>query len=204
MQTNIGGSRTFLNAVWSALHKLIVPTPELPLNEGPRSPQLRSWSRRVPWAMFGLAPLFLLAASYFVACLILSSGWRIFLPDMAMPFVPIGGFAIFYFGIGRLIYFAAPILIAWGIGHVASHQRTKAGWPIAGLVLIALLSHASQVQASRPAAAYGNITMTFAFGHSFQDISSSVFHILVIFAVAILPYLLLRLQKVRAPSTVIL
>src|SRR5271166_6501245 len=32
--------------------------------------QFQSWCVRAPWAMFGLAPLFVLAGAYFVACLI--------------------------------------------------------------------------------------------------------------------------------------
>src|SRR5579872_3635721 len=43
--------------------------------------QFQSWCVRAPWAIFGLAPLFLLAWAYFVACLILWSGWKIFLPE---------------------------------------------------------------------------------------------------------------------------
>src|SRR6476661_1814466 len=34
-------------------------------------PQLQSWCVRAPWAMFGLAPLFLLAAAYLLACVYL-------------------------------------------------------------------------------------------------------------------------------------
>jgi hypothetical protein len=50
--------------------------------------QFRSWSVRAPWAIFGLAPLVLLAGAYLLACFILWSGWKIFLPDAGMPFVP--------------------------------------------------------------------------------------------------------------------
>ena len=48
--------------------------------------QFQSWCARAPWAMFGLAPLFLLAGAYFVACLYLWSGWKIFLPGADTPF----------------------------------------------------------------------------------------------------------------------
>src|SRR6266849_9460924 len=81
--------------------------------------QFQSWCARAPWAMFGLAPLFLLAAAYFVACFILWSGWKMFLPGTNTPFVPIDGLANFYFQVGRLIYFSAPIFIGWAIGLVA-------------------------------------------------------------------------------------
>lgn len=32
-------------------------------------------------------------------------------------------FAIFYFGVGRLLYCGAPILIAWGIGLIAALRK---------------------------------------------------------------------------------
>src|SRR6202011_4521128 len=110
-QAGHGGLRASANVVWSALHEHVFPTPGLKMEHS----RFQSWCVRAPWAMFGLAPLFLLAAAYFVACLILWSGWRIFLPGTNTPFVQIDGVAIFYFGVGRMLYFFAPILIGWGI-----------------------------------------------------------------------------------------
>ena len=48
--------------------------------------QFQSWCVRAPWAMFGLGPLFLLAAAWFIALFILWSGWNIFLPGADTPF----------------------------------------------------------------------------------------------------------------------
>lgn len=161
--------------------------------------EFQSWCARAPWTMFGLAPLCLLAGSYFVACLILWSGWKIFLPGTNTPFVRIDGFAIFYFGVGRLVYYGAPILIGWVFGLIAARQRIKAVWPIVGLGLIALISTTAQVQASRPVpGGVGHIGMGIALGHSVQGISSGLFHGLLIFSALVLPYLIWRLQK--APS----
>ena len=47
--------------------------------------QFRSWSARVPWAVFSLTPLLLLAGAWFVALFILWSGWQIFLPGADTP-----------------------------------------------------------------------------------------------------------------------
>ncbi len=164
--------------------------------------QLRSWCARAPWAMFGLAPLFLLAGAYFVACLILWSGWRIFLPGAGTPFVQIDGFAIFYFGVGRWLYFGAPILVGWGIGLIACRQRFKAVWPAVGLVLVALVGSAAQVHASRPAVpgGAGHVSMDFALGPSVQGISYGLLHALVILSLMMLPCLIWRLLRARALS----
>jgi hypothetical protein len=161
--------------------------------------QFQSWCDRAPWAMFGLAPLFLLAGSYLVALFILWSGWKIFLPGADTPFgARIYGFANFYFGVGRLIYYSAPILIGWGIGIIAARQRFKAVWPTVGLVLIALIGGTAQVHASRTAVrgGFGHISMDFTLGTSLQGIS----HALVVLSLTVLPYLIWRLQRAHSLS----
>ena len=150
--------------------------------------------------MFGLVPLFLLAAAYFLACLILWSGWKIFLPGADTPFVRTDGFATFYFGFGRWVYYCSPILIGWGIGLIAARQRSKAVWPTVGLVLIALIGGTAQVHASRPhvPGGVGHISMDFVLGPSVQGIPFGLFHVLVILSLTVLPFVIWRLQKAHA------
>ncbi len=164
--------------------------------------QFQSWCVRAPWAIFGLGPLFLLAGAYFVACLILWSGWKIYLPGTDTPFVPISGFAIVYFNFGRLLYYGAPIFIGWGIALIAARQRFKAVWPAVGLALIALIGGTAQVHASRPAApgGIGRVSMDFTFGPSVQGISPGLFHALVILSLTVPPYLIWRWQKAHSLS----
>jgi hypothetical protein len=165
--------------------------------------QFQSWCVRAPWAVFGFAPLFVLFGAWFVAFFILWSGWKIFLPGADTPFVRLDGFAIFYFGVGRLIYFCAPILIGWGVGLVAARQRLKAVWPVVGLVLIALIGGTAQVHASRTAVpgGVGHISLDFGLVPSVHGISDGLFHALVILSITVLPYLIWRLQKHRSLST---
>jgi hypothetical protein len=159
--------------------------------------ELRSWCVRAPLAMFGIAPILFLAATYFIACFILWSGWKIFLPGNDTPFVgPIDGFAAIYFAIGRWLYFLAPVLVGWGIGAIAARQRLKAFWPALGLAVVALMGSSAQVQASRTAVAggLGHIRMNFALGPSVQG---SLFHALVIMSIAALPYFIWRFRQGR-------
>jgi hypothetical protein len=153
--------------------------------------------------MFGLAPLLLLAGAYFVACFILWSGWKIFLPGTNTPFVPIDGLANFYFQVGRLIYFSAPILIGWAIGLVAGRQRLKAVWPGVGWILIALIGGTAQVRASRTAvlSGVGHVRMSFALGPSVHGIPDGLFHALVILSFTVLPYLIWRLHRAHSVSS---
>ena len=159
--------------------------------------QLQSWCVRAPWAMFGLAPLLLLAGVYFVALLILWSGWKIFLPGANTPFVAIHGFAIFYFGVGRLLYFGAPILVGWGIALLAARQRLKAVWPTVGLVLIAWMGGTARVHAGSTAVpgGLGHVSMDFALASSVQE---GLFHASVILSLTVLPYLIWCLQKTHS------
>jgi hypothetical protein len=198
LQAGRGDLRTSVNVIWSALDERIFPTPVLKIEQR----QFQSWCNRAPWAMFGLAPLFLLAGAYFVACLILWSGWKLFLPGTNTPFVPIDGFAVFYFGVGRLLYYGAPILIGWGIGFIAARQRFKAIWPTVGLVLTALIGGTSQVHASPPAVpgGVGHISMELALRPSVQGISHGLFHALVILSLTMLPCVIWRLQKAHSLS----
>ena len=163
----------------------------------------QSWCVRAPWAVFGLAPLFLLAAAYLVACLILWSGWNIFLPGTDSPFVRTGGFAILYFDVGRLLYYSAPILVGWGIGYVAIRQRLKAVWPMAGISLIAWMGATAQIQASRTAVpgGLGHIRMNFfTLAPSSQAISEGLLRALAILSLSALPYLLWRFKRTHSVS----
>ncbi len=169
--------------------------------------QFQSWSARAPWAIFGLAPTLLLAAAYFVACFILWSGWKIFMPGAETPFGglipgPIYGIENLYFQAGRMIYFNAPILIGWGIGAVAARQRMSAFWPTVGFVLIASMGGTAQVSASRPNlhGEGGHVNMVLSLGPSLQTLSSHLFRILLALSLMVLPYLIWRLQRARSLS----
>jgi len=191
LETGRGGVGTAANVVWSALGERVFPT----LGGSMEQSRFQSWCVRAPWAMFGLGPVVLLAAAYFIACFILWSGWKIFMPEADTPFVRIDGLAIPYFQAGRLIYFSAPIVIGWAIGLVAARQRLKAVWPAVGWILIALIGGTAQIHASRTGVTGGfeHIRVDFVMGSSGHGIPDGLFHALVILSVTALPYLIWRL-----------
>ena len=168
-------------------------------------PQFKSWCARIPWAMFGVAPLLLLA-SYFLACLYLWWGWTTFKPGTDTPFggpSPMYSLENFYFQAGKFYYISAPILAGWTIAFVAARQRLKWPWPTLALVLIAWMGATAQIQASRSAVprGLGHISMTFfVFGSSPQTISSVLLSALIIFSLTILPYFVWRLRKIVSAS----
>jgi hypothetical protein len=164
--------------------------------------QFQSWSARAPWAIFGLAPLFLLAGVWFVSLLILWFGWQVFLPGADTPFGHRPGahrifeLANIYFQLDRLLYFAAPVLVGWGIGLLAARQRLKAVWPSVGFFLIALIGGMARVHASRTAVPHGlgHISMSFAFAPTIHGGPFGLLQMLLLPMIA-LPYLVWRFRK---------
>jgi hypothetical protein len=166
-------------------------------------PQFRSWCARAPWAMFSVGALGLLAAAYFLACLYLWCGWRVFVPGAETPFdarVPMYSLANIYFQAGKFYYTCAPIFAAWGIGVVAVRQRLKAVWPLVGFLLIAFMGASAHIEASRTAVAgAGHIRMSFfTLASSGAGSSDRLIYACVVLTLAALPYLFMRLHQARS------
>lgn len=207
LETGRGGRRTSAvtfvraaaNVVWSALGERIFPT----VGGNMEQSRFHSWCVRAPWAMFGLAPVVLLAAAYLVACLILWSGWKIFLPGAETPFVGrIEGLAVPYFQLGRAIYFSSPILIGWAMGLVAARQRLNVIWPVFGWVFVALMGGTAEIHANRmDTGGIGHIRIDFVMGTFANGIPDGLFHALVILLLSALPYFIWRgVQSLRSVS----
>jgi len=201
LESGKGGLRTSVNVGWSALCERIVPPQGRTIDQSAGSVQFRSWYVRAPWAIFGLGPVFLLGAAYLIALFMLWSGWKMFLPEADTPFRgPVYGFVNIYFQAARLLFFGAPVLIGWAVGVVAARQRAKAGWLSVGLVLTALVAATNQVHASRTEVSRGleHISMHFGVGTSFQAIRDRLIYAAVILSIAVLPYLVWRMQRARS------
>lgn len=159
--------------------------------------QFQSWSVRAPWAAFALVPLGGLAIAWIAALSILASGWLMFKPQAVTPFIPVYGFAVIYFGIGRMLYFGAPTLIGWAMGVMAARQRSNAIWLMAGLVMIAWCGGTAQVYANRTvtASGLGPIHVGIYPGRLISGMSGDLLHAAAILAATVLPYLVWRVQR---------
>ncbi|HWD37260.1 MAG TPA: hypothetical protein VG944_00295 [Fimbriimonas sp.] len=99
--------------------------------------------------VFGIGPTGALLLLYIVAGRMLWWGWRMFLPGEATPFVRLEGGAVFYFGIDRLLYYSAPVLIAWGVCCLAGKRHPGRWWPAIGMLPAALIAALIHVYAER-------------------------------------------------------
>lgn len=172
-------------------------------------PQLRSWAARAPWAVFGIAPLAALALAWCVALFLLWSGWRIFLPGAATPFVRIHGMSIAYFGCGRLIFFASPLLIGWASIAIAIRQRITVTAACFATLLLALAGATARVHALR-IEGHPRVGLAFVLGQMLPNgpilndpiawvFSGVVSYILAVLMLTLLPYAAWRFFRPDTP-----
>lgn len=148
LEAGPGGLGTVLNVLGSAMGERMLPTARG--GEMISASRLETWSARAPWAVFGVAPVVLLAAAYSVSLTILWTGWQMFLPKEQSPFVPVDGWAVVWFGVGRVLYFGAPALAGWWLAIAAARSRTQLLWPALGAAAMAVIDGVVQVAAVRP------------------------------------------------------
>lgn len=156
-------------------------------------PELRSWTARAPWAVLGASPVLGLAGGWGLALLILWLGWMWFLRGSPTPFIPVNGFAIIWFGVGRLLYYSAPLLSGWGMILLARRQRVHTLWPvILGSLVVALLGATGTVEVRPPAAPGHTGDVGIRFFPPPSQYTQMALHALLLFILVALPCLLWR------------
>jgi hypothetical protein len=162
-------------------------------------PGLRSWTARAPWVVLGTGPVLGLAAGWGMALLILWSGWTWFLGGSQTPFVPVHGFAIAYFGVGRMLYYTAPLLTGWGMILLAGRQRVRAVWPvILGALVVALLGATGAVEVQPPVVPGDTGDVGIRFFPPVSQLAAAAGHALLLFVLVTLPYLVWRWRNSRS------
>lgn len=157
-------------------------------------PELRSWTARAPWAVVGLGPVVALGCAWSLALWILWSGWHWFLAGAATPFgTRAHGFAAFYFAVGRMLYYWAPLLAGWSLVVLAARQRLKDVWPLLTMAVLSLLEATAMVEVSRPdLSSPGQVHMSFVAGLENLGFGVVLLHAAELYGLMVLPYLVWR------------
>jgi hypothetical protein len=104
---------------------------------------LRSWAARAPWAVFGIAPVAIMAGACAMAMFLMWLGVTLIgneaLGSDAQGSPIIQRWQIILFRFEDFVDQVLPFLTGWGIGIIAIRQRRPLAWPLIGLALIALI-----------------------------------------------------------------
>lgn len=161
--------------------------------------ELRSWTARAPWFVLGAGPAVGVLAAWAVAFVILATGWNWFLQGSPTPFVPLHGFPIFYFGVGRTLWFTAPILAGWTMILLAGRQRMLAIRPvILGALIVSLLGSTANVNVRPPVVPGVSGDVGIRFFPLPSQLAQSAGHALLLFLLIALPFLAWRWRTLQS------
>jgi hypothetical protein len=99
--------------------------------------EFRSWSHRVPWAVYFLGPLAAVFAFNFLSLLLLALVLEFYGSGAGQHPMPLPAWLI-YTKTSNFNLFLLPLLFGWAISFLAVRQKVKPEWPIVGLVGVAV------------------------------------------------------------------
>jgi hypothetical protein len=113
-------------------------------------PELKSFTARYPWAVFGLGPLVMLALAVAAALflevgIIMVLNWLLldvmgYMPGSAAAKVANAKIATEIFTVyNALAVYGAPLILAWLFYQIGSQQRMRPAWIVTGIVLVCIL-----------------------------------------------------------------
>jgi hypothetical protein len=195
-----GNLSTVINVISAAIYERIFPSQRNAMHTDSHYLRLQSFSVRAPWLVFGLGPLLLLVLLWFVALLMLWSGWMMFYPGTDTPFnhgaTQLFSISNLYFQADRLLYFSAPVVTGWALLFLAARLRLKALWPVLGLLAVELIGGLARVYASRTAVPHGigHISLSLTLGSTMPLIPYSLLHAVVLLFLTATPYFIWQLM----------
>jgi len=155
--------------------------------------ELRSWAHRWPWAIYGLAPLFVLPASIGVVMAAL------FVPPYllarAQGLGSIGGwFQSLTAATLRVSMLGVPLVVAAGVCLAAGRRRAPLLWPIIGVLLVSLLGGALdlQIRWPRPPEQHGALSVSLSLLPPFPDVGGMLVRAALSCLLVLVPFYWLR------------
>lgn len=157
-------------------------------------PEARAWSRRAPVAAYLIAPAFAFAAGAALAMagVVLTANWLRRASGGAADMPPWSlamAADVVFFSNGVLA-----VLLGWFLGAMAIRQRSAPVWPVLGIVVLAAVGAAVQLQVTLPSAAgHGEI--------GFSPRAGFGGRLALNLALTLIPYAGLSLWRAARPRT---
>lgn len=154
-------------------------------------PRLRSWSARIPWVAYFLAPYSVLSMGLGLSVLMVIGIVEAYRPEGGghpiLPFWFSGLMAADSIAVTILL----PVLLGWFIAVQAMRQRVSWFWPVVGLAMIAIVGGSLELKVILPTmpGQSGDLDIS-CFGRPAVDAARSLLNV----TLTLVPYLLWRRQ----------
>jgi lambda repressor-like predicted transcriptional regulator len=132
-------------------------------------PELRSWASRWPWAVYGLGPVVMMSAAVVSSILAFAAGMTAGKYITGGRYIPPVWAQQLVEGLFFLVVYALPIVIAALVCRQVVLRRASLGWPLAGLIVLCVISAAFDIGGTWPATpeAEGILEVGFAYAAPF-------------------------------------
>ncbi len=158
--------------------------------------ELRSWTVRAPWAAFLLAPLMGFVVVSIAGLALIVSIVQRHRPDALSPAILPDWFGGLHTAVTGFDLYVLPVLLGWTIVLVALRQRSTMLWPLLGMVVIALIGGAAQLNMILPTAPgmHGEISVGMGLLPPYAEFGNSVARVSINLVLTLPFYLVLRVR----------
>jgi hypothetical protein len=157
-------------------------------------PELRSWAARAPWLAFVAGPLLGLVVVLAAGLVLLVAVVQSHRAGAGEPAILPGWFGALETAVFGLSLYVLPVLAGLAVALVALRQRVSIGWPLLGLIAIAIIGGGTQVNLELPTAPgmHGELSLGTGLLPPYGELANSLTRVAVNLLLTLLPFLLLR------------
>ncbi|MEA1674782.1 hypothetical protein [Nitrospirillum sp. BR 11163] len=167
-----------------------------------RRGDFRSWGARAPWAVYGIAPLLGVLATYGLALGAIVGILVTHRPAPgAHPMLP-PWFGAATMTLGYLHNLVLPLMIGGALAGMATRQRMPALWPSVALLIVGIVGGAgvAEVQLPKVPDGYVELVVGWSFICPYVNLDTALRHIAVILLLTLVPYLAWHVWRKAVPQ----
>ncbi|MEC4591061.1 MULTISPECIES: hypothetical protein [Nitrospirillum] len=168
-----------------------------------QSGEFRSWGARAPWAVYGIAPLLGVLATYGLALGAIVGILVAHRPAPgAHPILP-PWFGAATMTLGYLHNLVLPLLTGGALAWMATRQRMPALWPSVALLIVGIVGGAgvAEVQLPKVADGYVELVVGWSFICPYVNLDMALRHIAAILLLTLVPYLAWHIWRKAVPQS---